>query len=107
MLCPPKLCLRAEVGAMNSEPVLRSERLFSGRNVDVKPGPVIQLTAGRDYSIVVLNNFFNDRQTNTCPRIFIISMQALEYFKNSLIKLRLEANSIVSERNMAIQGVRH
>lgn len=54
-------------------------------------------------SVMVLNNFFTDGQTNTSTRIFIFIMKALKKFKYLLFILLVETNAIITDaQNMVV-----
>ena len=53
----------------------------SGRQVNVKSSTFIQMTVRGDNTIMILDYFLHNRQSNACSMVFCFTMQALEEFK--------------------------
>ena len=53
-----------------------------------------------DMSMVILNYFFTDRQSDTCAGKLVLVVQALEYHKDLFIKFRVYTDPIVFYREL-------
>ena len=47
---------------------------------------------------MTLHDLFTDRQTYPCPWILVLAMETLKNRKNSFLKLRINANPVVADR---------
>ena len=60
---------------------------------------------GRYDSVVILYDFFDNRQTNSCPYVVIPPMQTLKNLKNLFTLIRIEPNSVIFYCNIEILSI--
>src|SRR4051812_21779900 len=53
-------------------------------------------------SAMIIDYFFYDSQTNTCARIFMLTMKFLKYLEDAVLILLIETNAVISYTDMPI-----
>jgi hypothetical protein len=71
--------------------------LFSWKD-DNKTRSLIQTTFSADETIMIVNYFFTDGQSYPGPLV-TVAMQALKYAEYLILKMILEANAVIFNRN--------
>ena len=62
----------------------------------------IDFTGDRNDAVVILHHFFNDGQADAGTGIFLFAVKSLKHFKNAVFILRVEANPIIRNRDVAV-----
>ena len=67
-------------------------------------GAFFRLTYSSNISLVVFRDLFANGQANACSLVFMLAMQALEYFEDTGAVLRRKADAVILHAEVILQA---